>query len=350
MAQLPTDDLGGDAAFNARFGRIGLTFDDVLLMPAESNVLPHESDTSTWFTPDIRLAVPIVSAAMDTVTESRMAVALAQEGGIGIVHKNLTPKQQAAEVALVKRYESGLLRDPITVGPDTPVREVIALTKQHGFSGFPVLEGKAVVGIVTNRDLRFETRLDAPVREVMTPREKLISVREGTSLEEGKALMHRHKLERVLVVNEAFELRGLMTVKDITKQTDFPAAARDAQGKLRVAAAVGPGGDRDERVQRLVDAGVDPGAHQQQQARRQPAAEHDRAARLPEDEPRAIRRVGPRRALRVIVVLAVVRAHRVEAREEVRVADLDPPGDRRGGVTGAQERRRRGGDRSRAHA
>ncbi|MDE2567022.1 MAG: IMP dehydrogenase [Burkholderiales bacterium] len=234
-----------------------LTFDDVLLVPAYSQVLPRDTDLSTRLSRNIRLNLPLVSAAMDTVTEARLAIAIAQEGGIGIVHKNLTARQQAAEVARVKRYESGLLRDPITVTPATPVREVIALQKQHGFSGFPVLDGKTVAGIVTNRDLRFESRLDAPVREVMTPRERLVWVREGASLDEGKALMHRHRLERVLVVNEAFELRGLMTVKDITKQTDFPNAARDAHGKLRVGAAVGVGEGTEERVELLVKAGVD---------------------------------------------------------------------------------------------
>ena len=234
-----------------------LTFDDVLLVPAYSQVLPRDTNLSTRLSRNITLNLPLVSAAMDTVTEARLAIAIAQEGGIGIVHKNFTPKQQAAEVARVKRYESGLLRDPISVTPDTPVREVVALQRQHGFSGFPVLEGKVVVGIVTNRDLRFESRLDAPVREVMTPRERLVWVREGASLDEGKALMHQHRLERVLVVNDAFELRGLMTVKDITKQTDFPNAARDAQGKLRVGAAVGVGDGTEERVELLVKAGVD---------------------------------------------------------------------------------------------
>jgi IMP dehydrogenase len=234
-----------------------LTFDDVLLVPAFSQVLPRDTDLATRLTRRIALNLPLVSAAMDTVTEARLAIAIAQEGGIGIVHKNLTPAQQAAEVARVKRYESGVLRDPITVTPDTPVRAVIALSRQHGVSGFPVLLGAQVVGIVTNRDLRFETRLDAPVREIMTPRERLVWVNEGASLEEGKALMHRHKLERVLVVNAAFELRGLMTVKDITKQTDFPSAARDEQGKLRVGAAVGVGEGTEERVEQLVKAGVD---------------------------------------------------------------------------------------------
>jgi len=234
-----------------------LTFDDVLLVPAFSQILPRDTSLATSLSRNIRLNVPLVSAAMDTVTESRLAIALAQEGGIGIVHKNMSPRQQAAEVARVKRYESGVLRDPITVTPDQTVRQVIELSKQHGVSGFPVLQGKTVVGIVTNRDVRFETRLDAPVKDIMTPRDKLISVREGATLAEGKALMHAHKLERVLVVNDAFELRGLMTVKDITKQTSFPNAARDAHGKLRVGAAVGVGDGTDERVELLVKAGVD---------------------------------------------------------------------------------------------
>jgi IMP dehydrogenase len=234
-----------------------LTFDDVLLVPAYSQVLPRDTSLATRLSRRIQLNLPLVSAAMDTVTEARLAIALAQEGGIGIVHKNMPAKQQAAEVARVKRYESGVLRDPITVTPDARVSEVMALSRQHGVSGFPVVEHGRVVGIVTNRDLRFETRLSAPVREIMTPRERLVYVHEGASLDEGKALMHRHKLERVLVVSEAFELRGLMTVKDITKQTDFPAAARDEQGKLRVGAAVGVGEGTDERVELLVKAGVD---------------------------------------------------------------------------------------------
>ena len=234
-----------------------LTFDDVLLVPAFSQVLPRDTSLATQLSRNIRLNLPLVSAAMDTVTEARLAIALAQEGGIGIVHKNLSPAQQAAEVARVKRYESGVLRDPITVTPDTPVRQVMELSRQHGVSGFPVLQGTQVVGIVTNRDLRFETRLDAPVREIMTPRERLITVGDGATLAEGKALMHRHKLERVLVVNADFELRGLMTVKDITKQTSFPNAARDSHGKLRVGAAVGVGEGTEERVELLVKAGVD---------------------------------------------------------------------------------------------
>jgi IMP dehydrogenase len=233
------------------------TFDDVLLVPAYSQVLPRDTQLSTQLTRHIGLNLPLVSAAMDTVTEARLAIAIAQEGGVGIVHKNLTAKQQAAEVARVKRYESGVLRDPITVSPDMPVRTVMELSRQHGVSGFPVVEGQKVVGIVTNRDLRFETRLDIPVRDIMTPRERLVSVKEGATIEEGKALMHRHRLERVLVVSDAFELRGLMTVKDITKQTDFPNAARDARGQLRVGAAVGVGPGTEERVELLVKAGVD---------------------------------------------------------------------------------------------
>ena len=243
-----------------------LTFDDVLLVPAMSQVLPRDTSLSTQLSRNITLNVPLVSAAMDTVTEARLAIAIAQEGGIGIVHKTLSARQQAAEVARVKRYESGLLRDPITVAPTATVREVMALSRKHGVSGFPVLAsesgphgtaGKTVVGIVTNRDLRFETRLDVPVSEIMTPRERLVWVREGASPEEGKALMHKHRLERVLVVSDSFELRGLMTVKDITKQTDFPNAARDPHGKLRVGAAVGVAEGTEERVELLVKAGVD---------------------------------------------------------------------------------------------
>ena len=234
-----------------------LTFDDVLLVPAFSQVLPRDTSLATRLSRNIPLNLPLVSAAMDTVTEARLAIAIAQEGGIGIVHKNLSAEAQAREVARVKRYESGVVREPLTITPDATVRDAVELTRANGFSGFPVVEGKKVVGIVTGRDLRFETRMDAQVREIMTPAEKLITVREGASLEEAKALMHRHKLERVVVVNEAFELRGLMTVKDITKQTSFPNAARDTHGKLRVGAAVGFGEDTEQRVELLVRAGVD---------------------------------------------------------------------------------------------
>jgi IMP dehydrogenase len=234
-----------------------LTFDDVLLVPAYSNVLPRDVSLATQVTRNIRLNLPLVSAAMDTVTEARLAITMAQEGGIGIIHKNMSAKAQAAEVARVKRYESGVLRDPITITPDMPVRDVMALSKARGISGFPVMEGRQVVGIVTGRDLRFETQMDVPVRQIMTPRDRLVTVPEGATIEEGKAVMHKHKLERVLVVNDRFELRGLMTVKDIMKQTDFPMAARDAQGKLRVGAAVGVAEGTEERVEALVAAGVD---------------------------------------------------------------------------------------------
>jgi IMP dehydrogenase len=234
-----------------------LTFDDVLLVPAFSQVLPRDTSLATRLSRNIPLNLPLVSAAMDTVTEARLAIAIAQEGGIGIVHKNLTAEAQAREVARVKRYESGVVREPLTIGPDATVRDAVELTRLHGFSGFPVVEGKRVVGIVTGRDLRFETRMDARVSEIMTPAEKLIVVKEGASLDEAKALMHKHKLERVVVVNDAFELRGLMTVKDITKQTSFPNAARDSHGKLRVGAAVGFGDDTEQRVELLVRAGVD---------------------------------------------------------------------------------------------
>jgi IMP dehydrogenase len=234
-----------------------LTFDDILLVPAFSQVLPRDTSLATRLSRNITLNLPLVSAAMDTVTEARLAITIAQEGGIGIIHKNLTPKQQAAEVSRVKRYESGVLRDPITISSGVPVREVIGLSRQHGISGFPVVDDGRVVGIVTGRDLRFETRLDAPVRDIMTPRERLIIVGENATLADAKALMHKHKLERVLVVNDGFELRGLYTVKDITKQTNFPLAARDAQGKLRCGAAVGVGEGTEERVDALVKAGVD---------------------------------------------------------------------------------------------
>ncbi|MEI7443704.1 MAG: IMP dehydrogenase [Burkholderiales bacterium] len=240
-----------------RLAKKALTFDDVLLVPAFSEVLPRDTSLSTRLTRNIGLNIPLVSAAMDTVTESRLAIAIAQEGGIGIVHKNLRPAEQAREVARVKRFESGMVRDPITVTPDMPVREVIEITRQHRISGLPVVRGKQVVGIVTNRDLRFETRLDEPVSSIMTPRERLVTVREGATLDEAKGLMHRHRLERVLVVNDAFELRGLMTVKDILKRTEHPNASKDEFGKLRVGAAVGVGADTDERVELLVKAGVD---------------------------------------------------------------------------------------------
>nr|MBP6711728.1 IMP dehydrogenase [Propionivibrio sp.] len=234
-----------------------LTFDDVLLVPSHSSVLPRDVNLKTRLTRNIVLNMPLVSAAMDTVTESRLAIALAQEGGIGIVHKNLSPKLQASEVAKVKRFESGILKDPITVPPSMSVREVLELNRLHKISGFPVVEGRSVVGIVTNRDLRFETNLDQPVRNIMTPRERLVTVREGATVEEGKALIHKHRLERVLVVNDAFELRGLITVKDIIKTTEHPLASKDASGRLRVGAAIGVGAGTEERASLLAEAGVD---------------------------------------------------------------------------------------------
>jgi IMP dehydrogenase len=234
-----------------------LTFDDVLLVPAYSAILPKDTSLNTRLTRNISLSIPLVSAAMDTVTESRLAIAIAQEGGIGIIHKNLTAKEQAREVAKVKRFEAGVVRDPITIPPTMKIRDVIALSQQHGISGFPVVEGKNVVGIITNRDLRFEEELDAEVRQKMTPREKLVYVKEGADPVEAKRLMNKHRLERVLVVNDAFELRGLITVKDIFKSTEHPNAAKDDQGKLRVGAAVGVGPDNDERVELLMAAGVD---------------------------------------------------------------------------------------------
>lgn len=234
-----------------------LTFDDVLLVPAHSTILPRDVSLATQVSRNIRLNIPLLSAAMDTVTEARLAIALAQEGGIGIVHKNLPPRAQAAEVAKVKRFESGVLKDPITIPPDMPVREVLNLTRQHKFSGLPVLEGTKVVGIVTNRDLRFETMLDQPVRNIMTPRDRLITVKEGSTPDEAKTLMHKHRLERVLVVNDDFELRGLITVKDILKSTEHPFACKDNFGRLRVGAAIGVGPGTEERAEMLVDAGVD---------------------------------------------------------------------------------------------
>jgi IMP dehydrogenase len=234
-----------------------LTFDDVLLVPAHSAILPRDVRLATRLTRNIHLNLPLVSAAMDTVTEARLAIALAQEGGLGIIHKNLNPKAQAAEVAKVKRYESGVLKDPITIPPTMTVREVLALTRTHKISGLPVVQGGKVVGIVTNRDLRFESRLDENVGNIMTPRERLITVKEGASLEEAKELMHHHRLERVLVINEAFELRGLMTVKDILKSSEHPEAAKDTMGHLRVGAAVGTGEGTEERVALLAEAGVD---------------------------------------------------------------------------------------------
>jgi IMP dehydrogenase len=235
-----------------------LTFDDVLLLPAHSNVLPRDVSLKTQLTRGIPLNIPLLSAAMDTVTESRLAIAMAQEGGIGIVHKNMTIRAQATEVTKVKRFESGIVKDPITINQDMSVKEVIALTKLHRISGLPVVESDGkVVGIVTNRDLRFESKLNQPVKNIMTPREQLITVREGSSREEARKLMHKHRLERVLVVNKNFELKGLITVKDILKSSEHPNACKDSLGRLRVGAAVGVGDGTEERAAALVEAGVD---------------------------------------------------------------------------------------------
>jgi IMP dehydrogenase len=234
-----------------------LTFDDVLLLPAYSEVLPRQVDTSTQLTRRIRLNIPLLSAAMDTVTEAKLAIALAQEGGMGIVHKNLTPARQAAEVRSVKKYESGVITDPITVPPTMTVGEVLKLTRANRISGVPVVDGKELVGIVTSRDLRFETRFDEPVSRIMTPKPRLVTVKEGASRDEVIAKLHEHRIEKVLVVNGGFQLRGMITVKDIQKSKDFPMACKDEKGRLRVGAAVGTGGDTEERVAALVEAGVD---------------------------------------------------------------------------------------------
>jgi len=234
-----------------------LTFDDVLLLPAHSKILPRDADLSTRLTRDIHLNIPVVSAAMDTVTEARLAIALAQEGGIGIIHKNMTIEQQALQVRGVKKFESGVIRHPITVPPQTSIGDVLELTRAHNISGVPVVDGEELVGIVTSRDLRFETGLDNPVSKIMTPKDRLVTVREDAEREEAQALLHKHRIEKVLVVNDKFQLRGLITVKDIQKSKDYPRACKDSQGSLRVGAAVGTGAGTEERVAALVEAGVD---------------------------------------------------------------------------------------------
>ncbi len=235
----------------------GLTFDDVLLVPAHSVVLPRDVSLVTRFTRDIVLNIPMVSAAMDTVTEAALAIALAQEGGIGIIHKNMNAEQQASHVRKVKKYESGVIKDPITVTPQSTIREVNQMARLHNISGFPVVDGLNLLGIVTHRDLRFETQLDAPVSSVMTKREKLVTVREGASRDEVLSLLHKHRIEKILVINDDFHLRGMITVKDIQKSKDFPNASKDSYGSLRVGAAVGTGADTEARVAALVEAGVD---------------------------------------------------------------------------------------------
>ncbi|MDR2212262.1 MAG: IMP dehydrogenase [Pseudomonadales bacterium] len=237
-----------------------LTFDDVLLLPAHSLVLPHQADLRTRLTRSISLNIPLVSSAMDTVTESRLAIAMAQEGGLGIIHKSMSIEEQAREVRTVKKYESGVVADPICITPDTTVRKLLELTRENHFSGLPVIadhQSRQLVGIVTSRDVRFETNMNASVDRIMTPRERLVTVKEGASLDEVKELMHKHRIEKVLVVNEAFQLRGLVTLKDIRKAEDHPNACKDALGQLRVGAAVGTGADTEDRVRALVSAGVD---------------------------------------------------------------------------------------------
>jgi len=234
-----------------------LTFDDVLLQPAYSAVLPRDVALTTRLTRAVSLNIPIISAAMDSVTEARLAISLAQEGGIGIIHKNMSPQEQANQVLRVKKFESGVISDPITVEPNSSIKEVIQLTQEHSISGVPVVEGEDLVGIVTNRDLRFETQLDAPVSSVMTARDKLITVKENPDEEEVMTLLHRHRIEKVLVVDDDFRLRGMITAKDFQKATDYPLASKDERGALRVGAAIGTGGDSAERVEALVQAGVD---------------------------------------------------------------------------------------------
>jgi IMP dehydrogenase len=234
-----------------------LTFDDVSLQPAFSEILPQNVELRSRLTRDISINAPLASAAMDTVTEARLAIAMAQEGGIGVIHKNMTLQQQADQVHIVKKYEAGVIKDPITVAPDTTIREVLNLTHRHNISGVPVVDGNELVGIVTSRDMRFETRLNDPVRNIMTGKDLLVTVNENASQDEVLGLLHKHRIEKVLVVNNRFELRGLITVKDIQKSSDFPNAAKDSQERLIVAAAVGVGGDTIERVTALVEANVD---------------------------------------------------------------------------------------------
>ena len=234
-----------------------LTFDDVLLLPAYSDVLPRDVDLSSPLTRELTLRIPLLSAAMDTVTESRLAIAMAQEGGLGIIHKNLPIERQAAEVRRVKKFESGIIDNPLTVPPTQTVREVLEITRANGISGLPVVEGEDLVGIVTGRDLRFVTELDQPVAKVMTPKSRLVTVREGAPTEEVVGLLHAHRIEKILVVNDHFKLRGLITVKDIQKARDFPNACKDGEGRLRTGAAVSTGPEAEDRVAALVAAGVD---------------------------------------------------------------------------------------------
>ena len=235
----------------------GLTFDDVLLVPAHSIILPKDVSLKTHLTRDIELNMPLISAAMDTVTEARLAIAMAQEGGIGIIHKNMSHSDQATEVRKVKKFESGMVKDPISVAPTLTVKELLDVMARHNFSGVPVVDGEKLIGIVTSRDIRFETNLSLPVSAVMTPKDRLVTVKEGAGREEVSSLLHKHRIEKLLVVNDSFYLRGLITVKDIQKAKDNPYACKDSAEQLRVGAAVGVGAGTDERVDALVDAGVD---------------------------------------------------------------------------------------------
>jgi len=234
-----------------------LTFDDVLLVPDASNILPSQASLKTQLTSKIQLNIPLISAAMDTVTEAELAISIAQEGGIGIIHKNLTPEAQAHQVTKVKKYESGVISDPVITSPDCSIKEVLELTAKHKISGVPVVEGKNLVGIVTSRDLRFVSKVNPKVSTIMTPKERLVTVKEGASKESVKALLHKHKIEKILVVNEKFQLKGMITVKDMQKSKDFPNACKDSLQRLRVGAAIGVGKDMDDRIQRLIDAEVD---------------------------------------------------------------------------------------------
>ena len=240
-----------------RIAEEALTFDDVLLLPAHSTVLPRTVNLQSRITEAISLNIPLISAAMDTVTEARLAIAMAQEGGLGVIHKSMTIEQQAREVRAVKKYESGVVKDPITISAQASVRDLVAVMKENNISGMPVMNGSGLAGIVTSRDVRFESNLDAAIDTIMTPKDRLVTVKEDFNLAEVKALLHRHRIEKILVVNDAFELKGLITLKDILKSEDFPNACKDEQGRLRSAAAVGTSADTDDRVAALVEAGVD---------------------------------------------------------------------------------------------
>ena len=240
-----------------RIAEEALTFDDVLLLPAHSVVLPKTVALTTHLTRSIALNIPLISSAMDTVTESRLAIAMAQEGGLGVLHKSMSVENQAREVRQVKKYESGVVKDPITISADASIRDLVALMQEYDISGMPVVDSSGLVGIVTSRDVRFEANLDAKVSSIMTAKDRLVTVREEFALDDVKELLHRHRIEKILVVNDDFELRGLITLKDIRKSEDYPNACKDEQGRLRVAAAVGTGPDSADRIEAIIEAGVD---------------------------------------------------------------------------------------------